>query len=215
MGILDNILGGGSGNQTGGGFNTKTLLLMGLLAMIASRSGNAQGQDGEGGGLLGSLGGALGGMLGGGGVAGSAGGAGALGGLGGLLGGLLGGAQSSAAGAGAPATSPGDLIGSLGGLGGLTQILSQGGLGDAVNSWVGTGANQPVTPDQVAQALGPGGQLQQLAGTAGISESEAAQELSALLPQVVNHLTPNGAVSPDQLDLASLAQQFLGGGRAG
>ncbi|WP_044457106.1 YidB family protein [Pandoraea vervacti] len=180
MGILDNILGSRPGAQAGGGgFDTKTLLLMGLLAMIASRSGNAQGQNGEGGGLLGSLGGALGGMLGGGATAG-----GAAGGLGDLLGGLLGGAQSPAAGAGTPTTSPGDLIGSLGGLGGLTQILSQGGLGEAVNSWVGTGANQPVTADQVTQALGPGGQLQQLAGTAGISESEAAQELSALLPQV-------------------------------
>ncbi|MCI3207674.1 MULTISPECIES: YidB family protein [Pandoraea] len=210
MGILDSILGGGSGNQAGGGgFNTKTLLLMGLLAMIASRSGNAQGQEGEGGGLLGSLGGALGGMLGGGGAAAGAGG------LGGLLGGLLGGAQAPAAGAGAPATSPGDLIGSLGGLGGLTQILNQGGLGEAVNSWIGTGNNQAVSPDQVTQALGPGGQLQQLASTAGVSESEAAQELSALLPQVVNHLTPNGSVPQGQFDLASLAQQFLGGGHNG
>lgn len=207
MGILDSILGGGSGNQAGGGsggFNTKTMLLMGLLAMIASRSSGAQGQGGEGG-LLGSLGGALGGMLGGG------AGAGGAGGLGGLLGGLLGGAQSQSAGAGTPTTSPGDLIGALGGLGGLTQMLNQGGLGDAVKSWVGTGDNQSVTPDQVSQALGPGGQLQQLASTAGVSEGEAAQELSSLLPQVINHLTPNGSLPQGPLDLATLAQQFLGG----
>ncbi|AJC20026.1 YidB family protein [Pandoraea pulmonicola] len=209
MGILDSILGGAVANPAGGnsgGGNTRMLLLMGLLAMIASRSGSAQGQDGEGGGLLGSLGGALGGMLGGGAAAGGAG----AGGLGGLLGGLLGGAQSPQTGAGAPATSPGDLIGALGGLGGLTQVLESGGLGDAVRSWVGTGANQAVSADQVTQALGPGGQLQQLANTAGVSQDEAAQQLSSLLPEVVNHLTPNGDVPQGQLDLASLAQHFLG-----
>ncbi|VVE63393.1 hypothetical protein PAN31117_01223 [Pandoraea anapnoica] len=210
MGILDNILGGGSGNQAGGGgFSTKTMLLMGLLAMIASRSGGAQGQGGEGGGLLGGLGGALGGMLGG----GAAGGAGAAGGLGGLLGGLLGGAQSPAA--GAPGAPEGGLLGQLGGLGGLAQVLNQGGLGEALNSWVGTGANQAVSADQVTQALGPGGQLQQLASSAGVSESEAAQELSDLLPKVVNQLTPNGSLPQGSLDLASLAQQFLGGTHTG
>ncbi|VVE44256.1 YidB family protein [Pandoraea anhela] len=207
MGILDSILGGKSGNPAGGGFNTKTLLLMGLLAMIASRSGNAQGQAGEGGGLLGSLGGALNGMLGGSAAAGGAGG------LSGVLGDLLGKTPSPDAAAGSAAASPGDLVGALGGLGGLTQILSQGGLGDAVSSWIGTGNNQSVSPDQVTQALGPGGQLQQLASTAGVSESEAAQELSALLPQVINQLTPNGSMPQGQFDLASLAQQFLGGGR--
>ena len=183
------------------------LLLMGLLAMIASRSGGAQSQGGQAGGdLLGSLGGALGGMLG------DGGGTAASGGLGGLLGGLLGGGQAPpAAGAGAPATSAGDLIGALGGLGGLTQVLESGGLGDAVRSWVGTGSNQAVSPDQVTQALGPGGQLQQLANTAGVSQDEAAQQLSSLLPEVINHLTPNGDVPQGQLDLASLAQQFLGG----
>jgi uncharacterized protein YidB (DUF937 family) len=210
MGILDSILGGAIANPAGGnsgGGNTRMLLLMGLLAMIASRSGGAQGQDGEGGGLLGTLGGALGGMLGGGAAAGGAG----AGGLGGLLGGLLGGAQSpQSTGAGALATSPGDLIGALGGLGGLTQVLESGGLGDAVRSWVGTGANQAVSADQVTQALGPGGQLQQLANTAGVSQDEAAQQLSSLLPEVVNHLTPNGDVPQGQLDLASLAQHFLG-----
>lgn len=60
MGILDSILGGISGNSadggSGSGGNTKMLLLMGLLAMIANRSGNAQAQGGQGGDLIGSLG---------------------------------------------------------------------------------------------------------------------------------------------------------------
>ncbi|VVE30692.1 hypothetical protein PCE31106_03624 [Pandoraea cepalis] len=211
MGILDSILGGISGNSadggSGSGGNTKMLLLMGLLAMIANRSGNAQAQGGQGGDLIGSLGGALSGMLGG-----AAAGAGGAGGLGGLLGGLLGGGQAPQQdAAGNPATSPGDLVGALGGLGGLTQVLENSGLGDAMRSWVGTGSNQPVSADQVAQALGPGGHLQQLADSAGVSQDEAAQQLSSLLPEVVNHLTPNGDLPQGHLDLASLAQQFLGG----
>ncbi|WP_449412016.1 YidB family protein [Pandoraea soli] len=210
MGILDSILGGMSGNSADGGSgggNTKMLLLMGLLAMIANRSGNAQAQGGQGGDLIGSLGGALSGMLGG-----AAAGGGGAGGLGGLLGGLLGGGQAPQQDAtGNPAAAPGDLVGALGGLGGLTQVLENGGLGDAMRSWVGTGSNQPVSADQVTQALGPGGHLQQLADSAGVSQDEAAQQLSSLLPEVVNHLTPNGDLPQGHLDLASLAQQFLGG----
>lgn len=202
MGILDSILGASSGNTTGGGGNSRALLLMGLLAMIASHAGQSQGQNGEGGGLLGSLGGALGGMLGGGAAAGG-------GGLGSILGSVLGGAQAPQG--GAPTTSPGDLVGTLGGLGGLTQLLENAGLGDAVKSWVGTGANQPVSPDQVSQALAPGGQLQQLADTAGVSTDEAAQQLSSILPDVINHLTPSGDVPQGSFDLAGLAQKFLAG----
>jgi uncharacterized protein YidB (DUF937 family) len=207
MGILDSILGGMSGNPadggSGSGGNTKMLLLMGLLAMIANRSGNAKGQGGD---VLGSLGGALSGMLGGGAAAGGGGG------LGGLLGGLLGGGQAPQQGdAGTSTTSPGDLVGALGGLGGLAQVLENGGLGDAMRSWVGTGSNQPVSADQVSQALGPGGHLQQLAASAGVSPDEAAQQLSSLLPEVIDHLTPNGDLPQGHLDLASLAQQFLGG----
>jgi uncharacterized protein YidB (DUF937 family) len=36
--------------------------------------------------------------------------------------------------------------GGLGGLAGLVDKLQRAGLGDAVNSWVGTGQNQPVAP---------------------------------------------------------------------
>ncbi|VVE51787.1 hypothetical protein PTE30175_04637 [Pandoraea terrae] len=126
---------------------------------------------------------------------------------------MLGGGQAAPGTQGSPAGGPAvtDLLGSLGGLGGLAQVLQGGGLGDAVQSWIGTGANQPVSADQITQALGPGGQLQQLADTAGVTPDEAAQQLTGLLPEVVNHLTPGGDVPPGPLDLASLAQQFLGG----
>lgn len=80
-----------------------------------------------------------------------------------------------------------------GGLAGLLQQLEAGGLGQQVQSWVSTGANLPVSGEQIAAALGgAGGLLGQLAQQAGVSHAEAGQQLSQLLPQIVDHLTPNG-----------------------
>ncbi len=58
-----------------------------------------------------------------------------------------------------------------GGVQGLISMLQQHGLGGAVQSWVGTGANQPVSGDQLGQALQSGGLgslLQEAAGKLGI-----------------------------------------------
>ena len=90
---------------------------------------------------------------------------------------------------------PGGLGGSggLGGLGGLLQRFQGAGLGDAVASWVGTGANQSVSPDEVKTALGDG-PLRTLAEHAGLDENEAATHLSDLLPQLVDKLTPSGQI---------------------
>ncbi|MBI3350009.1 MAG: DUF937 domain-containing protein [Burkholderiales bacterium] len=80
-----------------------------------------------------------------------------------------------------------------GGLSGLLQQLQAGGLGDQVRSWISTGANQPVSGDQLSSALGgAGGLLGQLASQAGVSHAEAGDQLSQLLPQIVDRLTPNG-----------------------
>lgn len=97
--------------------------------------------------------------------------------------------------AGAAGASPGSL-GMPGGLGGLVSAFSQGGLGDVIGSWVGRGENLPVTGDQLAGVLGPGA-LQHLAGSTGASHAEVTDALSRLLPQVVDHLTPDGVV-PEQ-----------------
>ncbi len=88
---------------------------------------------------------------------------------------------------------PGGLGGSggLGGLGGLLQRFQNAGLGDAVASWVGTGANQPVSPDQIKSALGDG-PLRTLAEHAGLDEDDTASHLSGLLPQLIDRLTPQG-----------------------
>ena len=88
---------------------------------------------------------------------------------------------------------PGGLGGSggLGGLAGLLQRFQGAGLGDAVGSWVGGGADQPVSPDQVKSALGDG-PLRTLAEHAGLDEDEAAAHLAGLLPPLVDRLTPDG-----------------------
>jgi len=66
-------------------------------------------------------------------------------------------------------------------------------LGSTVQSWVGTGANQPISPDQVHQAFG-GGTLAQLAAKAGINPQELAQKLSQVLPTAIDKLTPEGKI---------------------
>jgi uncharacterized protein YidB (DUF937 family) len=83
--------------------------------------------------------------------------------------------------------------GALGGLGGLVSKLTQGGLGDQAKSWVGTGPNQAVTPDQVHQALGQD-TISQLAQQSGMSHDEVKTGLAGMLPNLVNQLTPNGSI---------------------
>lgn len=92
-----------------------------------------------------------------------------------------------------------------GGLQGMLGQFQQAGLAQHVESWVGNGANQAITGDHVQQALGSD-QVQALAQQAGMDPSQASQGLASLLPELVNHLTPNGGM-PD----ASQLQQGLGG----
>ena len=101
-----------------------------------------------------------------------------------------GGAQQSA---GAPAQpAPGEGVGGLlAGLGGLLNKLQQGGLGNAADSWVGSGQNQPVPPNQLGSALGPD-VIKSLAQRSGLSEEELTQQLSRVLPGLVDKMTPDG-----------------------
>lgn len=100
-----------------------------------------------------------------------------------------------------------------GGLGGLLQHLQQGGLGEAVSSWVSTGANLPVSADQLQSALNGHPALAGLAQQAGLSQADLMGQLAHFLPQVVNHLTPDGqapAVGEPLPDLGSLLGGLLG-----
>ncbi len=98
-----------------------------------------------------------------------------------------------------------------GGLQGLLAQLGQGGLAQQVQSWVGTGQNMPVSADQLMQALG-GGQLGALAQQFGMSADQAAGGMAGLLPDVIDKLTPSGAVQDGDIaaGLEMLKGRFLG-----
>ena len=83
--------------------------------------------------------------------------------------------------------------GQSGGLDGLVKQFASKGLGDIINSWVGTGKNLPITPQQVQQVLGNKA-VSDIAKKVGITSDDAASQLSKLLPQVVDKLTPSGKV---------------------
>jgi len=96
------------------------------------------------------------------------------------------------------------------GLAGLLQQLTQGGLGDAVQSWVGTGQNMPVSSDQLHAALGAD-TMGALAQQAGMSSSDLGGQLAQLLPQLVDKMTPNGQMPQPGTDLGGMLGGLLGG----
>ena len=80
-----------------------------------------------------------------------------------------------------------------GGLEGLMQSFNQQGLGDIISSWVGTGNNAAITPDQVQEVLGSD-VIQQLAEKSGISVDAAKAQLAELLPSLIDKVTPEGKI---------------------
>ncbi len=101
---------------------------------------------------------------------------------------FLGGSSAPAAAPATPATAGGGL---LGGLTDIVSKLSANGNAAQVNSWVGNGANQPIQPSQLGAALGSQA-ISELAAKTGLNQDELLKQLSAVLPQLVNNLTPNG-----------------------
>lgn len=80
-----------------------------------------------------------------------------------------------------------------GGLGGIIQSFQQKGLGNLISSWIGTGPNAPISPEQVKEGLGSE-RIQSLAAKAGISTEETAAKLSEQMPELIDKATPNGVV---------------------
>jgi uncharacterized protein YidB (DUF937 family) len=100
--------------------------------------------------------------------------------------------------------------GQNGGLQGLVGRFQEVGLGNTISSWIGTGENVPITPNQVQEALGEG-QLQQISEEAGLTHEETANHLSDMLPHLVDTLTPAGHVPQGGLgNVSSLLEQFVG-----
>jgi uncharacterized protein YidB (DUF937 family) len=102
-----------------------------------------------------------------------------------------------------------ELVRQCGGLHGLADKLRSGGLGGAVGSWIGTGANQPVSPGALESALGSG-VLHDIAAKFGIDPSEVASHMSQALPQVVDQATPTGAITAGGEIPDDLAHQLSG-----
>lgn len=83
--------------------------------------------------------------------------------------------------------------GNGGGIGDLLQQFQQAGLGREMNSWISTGQNLPVSMDQLTQVFGRD-RMQQMAAQAGMPVDQFGGQLQELLPEVVDRLTPQGAV---------------------
>ena len=80
-----------------------------------------------------------------------------------------------------------------GGVQGVVNEFERNGLGPTVRSWVSTGPNQPVSPEDVHRALGPE-LLQQLSQKSGVSVQDLSRKLAEVLPQAVDKMTPDGTI---------------------
>jgi uncharacterized protein YidB (DUF937 family) len=182
MGLLDVLNGMQNGPRgqrepsgSGGGMSPITMAILGLLAYKAVKSFSG-GQpparptsSGPGGGTVNA------------GLPGTGGGLGDLlsGGLGGLLAGGAAGSVLS------------------GGLSDLLNQFQQSGHNDTVSSWVGSGPNKAISPNDLASALGAD-KINTLMAQSGMSRDDLLQGLSQYLPQVVDQLTPEGRVPTEQ-----------------
>ena len=195
MGLMDILNGmqngprgasGRQGSSSGGGMSPITMALLGLLAYKAIKGFSSSSTQAPSGGAGGASPGGLGfdeilrGGLGGGGEAQGGGG------LRGLLAGLFGG---RGAGAGGPGAGLGNVL--SGGLSDLLEQFQGAGKGDAANSWIGPGQNQPIAPHELSQVLGPE-QIEFLTQRTGLSREELLAGLSEHLPHLVDRLTPDG-----------------------
>jgi uncharacterized protein YidB (DUF937 family) len=192
MGLLD-ILNGmqnGPRGQTdpnrSGGMSPMTMALLGLLAYKAYNKLTAQQPNAApaapGGQQRSPLGGSLqqsasGGAPGGGGFGDLF--QGGLGSLGGLLAGGAAGTILS------------------GGLDSLIKQFDQTGHGDVAKSWVGTGQNKDISPNELQHALGDD-TVNSLAEEAGLSKGELLQRLSNELPSAIDRVTPHGRAPTEE-----------------
>jgi uncharacterized protein YidB (DUF937 family) len=110
--------------------------------------------------------------------------------------------------AGMLAQRGGSAGGGLGGLAGLAEQFQRGGLGDVMNSWIGKGENLPISADQLGGVLG-GDILAKLRQHTGMDQGDLLGQLSQLLPQMVDHATPDGQIPEGGVgDIGSILARF-------
>jgi uncharacterized protein YidB (DUF937 family) len=100
----------------------------------------------------------------------------------------------------------------MGGIDGLIKKFQQSGMGDIAESWIGTGENKRINPEQLANVLGKD-QVDAVAQQADIPKSQGASVLSQILPAMIDKLTPEGK-APESSNLATWGKVLLGGAGA-
>jgi len=100
----------------------------------------------------------------------------------------------------------------MGGIEGLVKKFQQSGMGDIAESWISTGENKNINPEQLANVLGRD-QVDAVAQQAGIPQPQGASVLSRILPAMIDKLTPDGK-APDSSNLATWGKVLLGGAGA-
>jgi len=128
-----------------------------------------------------------------------------------MLGSLMGG--TAAQGQSPLLTAALQIIQQNGGLPGIISKFQQGGYGSQMGSWVGTGANVPITGSQLQEVLGSGA-IGQIAQQLGLSHGDASSGLAQVLPQIIDKMTPTGQVTSDHADLLQQAIAALTARRA-
>lgn len=101
-----------------------------------------------------------------------------------------------------------DLFNQNGGVEGIVEKFKQGGLAEEAASWVGTGANMTVTPEQVASVLGDG-EIASLAAKFGLTPDFISNKIAEHLPNIVDKLTPNGQVDGESGDVMNAVLSML------
>ena len=105
----------------------------------------------------------------------------------------------------------GSLLAQSGGLQGLASKFAQSGQGNAFQSWVGMGENQPISNNQIQNALGSQ-QVNAIATKLGVDPAVASNFLAEYLPKIVDKLTPAGKIDPaadHQQGLAAMLPSLL------
>ena len=97
-----------------------------------------------------------------------------------------------------------------GGIQGVLAKFQQAGFAKEAQSWVSTGANLPISADQLQKVLGSGS-IGQIASQLGLTHGQTSQQLASLLPQVIDKMTPTGKVDAGHMDLLSQGLAMLQG----
>lgn len=100
--------------------------------------------------------------------------------------------------------------GEMGGLAGLTQKFQEAGLGQILGSWVGSGVNQAITPENIQSVLGSEA-VSGVASRLGVDPSQASDMLAQYLPGIVDSLTPDGQAPAQGFGNTADLMGMLGG----